>query len=67
MLGFPVREFLKDPIQFRMTSEDYSAAKHEESKPPYQFVPDNDWEQRMHVLARHGRARRLRSSGPYGP
>ena len=29
MLGFPVREFLKDPIQFRMTALDHSAAKRE--------------------------------------
>jgi len=49
MLGFPVREFLKDPIQFWMTAQDHSAAKHEESRPPYQYVPDNDWEQRMHA------------------
>ena len=49
MLGFPVREFLRDPIQFWMTNKDYSAAKDEESRPPCQYVPDNDWEQRMHA------------------
>ena len=49
MLGFPVREFLKDPIQFWMTAQDHSAAKQEESRPPCQYMPDNEWEQRLHA------------------
>jgi hypothetical protein len=48
VFGFPVREFLRDPIQFWMTAQDHSAASHEESRPPCQYVPDEDWEQRMH-------------------
>jgi Methyltransferase domain len=49
MLGFPVREFLRDPIQFWMTTQDHSAAKNEESRPPCQYASDSDWEQRMHA------------------
>jgi Methyltransferase domain len=49
MLGFPVREFLRDPIQYWMTARDHSAAKYEETRPPCRCVPDHDWEERMHA------------------
>jgi hypothetical protein len=49
MLGIPVREFLRDPIQFCLTAQDLSARKREEARPPCQYVPNKDWEQRMHA------------------
>lgn len=48
MFGFPVRTFLKDPLQYWMDVQDFHAAKQEDTRPKFRYQPINNWEQQLH-------------------